>query len=812
MAADGVSTTAAWSIFYHFFLNQTEHDILGVHCQTLVQCSIDFDTWKASKYGGYIRFCTEHSFLQVRRHWILYLGFDNLSEGEKQTIRASFTCGMKVTQNIYKGNKVITSLRSAGPLFGSSIDEAGKSHDAFWTTGTTRLNSRSAAQLPHTNPTFVYSLSGNKFNVHYGTDPLTAFHLAPAFVTIKDGQRLLPKVPTLQDVVKTAVAQFDLWCSSFKKRVSPSSMAPANLVIRFHAGEAMAFARALHVFQRSKSVQSGVYTSPWGGAQIILDDNDYSKGSPSAPVVFNVIDTSNLTDHLGLLNILTTTVPLLQGKPWAAIHTNTLVQISQASKLSLRALGDIPTLSLLLGVSPNACRSHFTTQSNKHEILASPSSEPYSQLHEHTSWKLVPTVVSGYVDDDVAAFVKRSGCATWDTKGLARFFFAMYLKMFDDENISSALQNMTLAGLTSRSLCCYTRESLVALFALVKERLEVDWTDVIDTFSDLLAVDRTLLMGLNNYQDFICHLYLRNIYVMKSMKPDWLERLRDAHTNGLFQGWQDIPPAVCVVLKVPRRRLKVLEDMDADEILTPFLQCETRGTQFHNIHASIRPIFGDTVLSSVEGEPVIVINEDLRGWHGGSDLIVTFYMPSWILLQHGLGAVEVGLFVKSTPQTMDTLLPKLGMHLGIYTTKASNSANVQLVRNRPNNLEERRHLQTQLFLASPISKAQKKVEVDFHASAAKVSTLTVRTDISDLMAKTSLSQGASVVTQAIADNVIRVNIQDYKTIIVYPFPILNNQTKVRIARKSSYVEVRDHINLLTLSNNLLDRSTRQNRL
>ncbi|PPQ92792.1 hypothetical protein CVT25_003903 [Psilocybe cyanescens] len=783
MAADGVSTAAAWSIFYHFFLDQNEYDILVVHCRKLVQCSSDLSTWKTSKYGGYIRFCTEQSFSEVRRHWVLYLESKNLPDVEKNDIRATFASGMKVVQNQYRENRVLTCLRSAGPLVMSFVHEAAKSHNAFWSTGTTRSDPHSAATLSHTNPTFLYSLSGKRFAVHYGTDPLSAFHLSPGLIPIK-GVHSPPK-PNLQDLVKTAMSQFELWCLAFKKRVSTSST--ANLKIRIHVGESMAFCRALLVCQKSKSIKSGVYTSPWGGSRIVLDDSDYSGGPSSAPAIFNVIDTSNLTDHLGLLNTLTVTVPLLQRKPWAVIHTNTLVPLDPDnrinSNLSSRVFADIPTLSLVLGVTPSPCRSHFTTQSNKHEILASPLS--HSQLHEYISWKIPPSIISGSVGDDVAADIQRPTIQEWQAKDLGRFFFAVYSKMFDDENISSAVQNMTLAGLNSRSLSHYTRESLVSLLVLVKERVKADWIEIIETFDDLQAADHSLLVGSNNYQDFVCHLYLRGVYTMDSMKPAFLDGLRGR--NNLFRGWRDIPPVVCAVLKVPRDRLKVLEDMDADKIMTPLLQCETRGSQFHNIHASIRPIFGNMVSSSVGGEPSITINEDMRGWDGNSDLIVTFYMPSWILLQHAPDTVEIGLAVKSTPMSVNALVSKLGMLLNIYSAKVSNSASVQFVRHRPNNLEEIRHLQVKTIYASPENR--KKVVVNFDASEPKVSTLTIRHDISHPVAKMTLLQGASVVTKPIADSVIRVTIQDYAHTLVYPFPVRVDQTKVRIARKSSYVEI-----------------------
>ena len=86
---------------------------------------------------------------------------------------------------------------------------------------------------------------------------------------------------------------------------------------------------------------------------------------------------------------------------------------------------------------------------------------------------------------------------------------------------------------------------------------------------------------------------------------------------------------MCVLLKVPRQKIKILEDMDPDEILTPSLECQTSGTNFLNVHSSLQFVFGDIERSVSKGESAVKILEDPKGWEGCSDLLVTFYAPSW---------------------------------------------------------------------------------------------------------------------------------------------------------------------------------------
>jgi hypothetical protein len=95
MIADGVSTDAAWSVFYHFFLDKASHNILIAQCRTLIQSSSDMQTWRDSKYGSFLQFCTEHSLAEISRHWGLYAESQDFTESERKALRASFHSGMQ---------------------------------------------------------------------------------------------------------------------------------------------------------------------------------------------------------------------------------------------------------------------------------------------------------------------------------------------------------------------------------------------------------------------------------------------------------------------------------------------------------------------------------------------------------------------------------------------------------------------------------------------------------------------------------------------------------------------------------------------
>ena len=774
MAADGESSLVIWCIFYHFFLDDTSLGLLLAQCRKLVQISNDMQTWSASKYGGFLRFCTEHSLAEIRRHWVLYLEMETLPAREKDILKNNFTSGMKAVKS--KSSAVYSAINAAGPLAAEIIEQARKHFTEFWSTGVTVGRSAQPNPCPHLNPTFVYSASGTKFNVHYGTDPIISFHLAPIIASIKDAQR--PSTIGIKDLVEGARQQFFSMCSSLKNRLSLESS--AYLTIRFFVGDALAFCRALHYCGEGNLTETGIYTYAWGGSQIDFNVQDYSQSSTRrAPLTFNVIDTSNLTDHLGLINILLLTVPLLQQSSASTIYTNTLLNTDTSDTgLVSKAYADIPTLSLFLGVAPSPNLSLFTSHSDKHSMFFA------SQFPQSISWKFPFSTIPGIAHDiQISNTVRRLVC---DTRKLAAFLFSVYRNIFATENMMELLQNPSLIGQINH----YTRNSFVALLGFVKAKAPTDWDQVIGFFIEFIESDASIRMWLHHYQDLLCQLYLCNLFTVDTLRPAFVQTLKSPHDR--FHGWKDVPPVVCVVLKVPRRNLKILEDMDPDEILTPSLECHTSGPNFLNVHSSLQFVFGDIEESVPNNESAVKIVEDRKGWEGRSDLIVTFYMPSWILLGREPKSVKIGLYFQECIST--SLRAKLGLVPRIYSTTLMDTEHLQFVRERPGNVGELDRLRAITSVPISINKnATVWTTVGFDKSGKKASTLTMRHVITAPNARKSLTNLASVAMKPVSDSVLEVTFDGYKHLFIYPFPVLGSQSKTRIARKSFYIEVCDLI-------------------
>ena len=777
MVADGESSLVIWSIFYHFFLDDASLGLLLSQCRKLVQISNDMQTWNASKYGGFLRFCTDHSLAEIRRHWVLYLEMETMPAREKILLKNNFISGMRAVKS-KSFVPIHSAVNAAGPLASEIFELAPKHFKEFWSTGVTIGISAQSKPCPHLNPTFVYSASGTKFNVHYGTDPVISFHLAPIFTSIKDTQR--SSTIGINDLVEGARQQFFSLCSTLKSRLSLESS--ANLNIRFFVGDALAFCRALHYCGDGNITKTGIYTYAWGGSQIDFNVHDYSQSDTRrAPLTFNVIDTSNLTDHLGLINILLLTVPLLQQSSASTIYTNTLLNTDMSdSGLVSKAYADIPTLALFLGVAPSPNLSLFTTHSDKHGMLLSGIQFPRS-----ISWKFPFSAVPSTAHDiQISNTVVRLVC---DTRKLAGFLFSVYRNIFVTENGMELLKNPSLVGKSNH----YTRNSFVALLGFVKAKAPTNWDQIIHFFIDFIELNASIRIWLHHYQDLLCQLHLYNLFTADTLRPTFLERLRSPQDR--FRGWKDVPPVVCVVLKVPRRNIKILEDMDPDEILTPSLECHSSGPNFENAHSSLQFVFGDIERSVSKGESAVRIREDHKGWEGCSDLIVTFYMSSWILLGHELKSVKIGLHFH--PFAPPLLRAKIGLLLKIYSTTLMDSEHLQLVRERPGNVGELDRLRSITSLPTSTNKNATEVwtTVGFDKSGKNASTLTMRHAITAPNARKSLSNLASVTTKPVSDSVLEVTFDGYKHLFTYPFPVRGSQTKTRIARKSFYIEVCDRI-------------------
>lgn len=188
------------------------------------------------------------------------------------------------------------AIRSAAPASFMAIKEVPQLFTSFRTNDT--LMTTAADLSP--KPTFFSS--HNALSIHYGTDALLGFHLATTFAPLALELPLSNHQSALaenHDVIRAAQIEFFAWLDAFV------AFPKEKLCIRYFAGDALAFGHTLQYIHSEVNKSTGHwYRDSWSFVSLKSDRDQYGSNE-RGPTSFNVIDVSNLADHLGPLNTIT---------------------------------------------------------------------------------------------------------------------------------------------------------------------------------------------------------------------------------------------------------------------------------------------------------------------------------------------------------------------------------------------------------------------------------------------------------------------------------------------------------------------------
>ncbi|KAG1742546.1 hypothetical protein EDB19DRAFT_621200 [Suillus lakei] len=779
LADEGAAQQAPqiWNIFFHFYLDKASHDLLISQCRRLIELSNDLDSWNKGPYGHFLHMCTERTLAELRRLWELYIKTTTCSPSEAKAFVSAYATDVKDCRA--KFEHVFTASRAAGPLSMYAFKVAGDHYNIYWETGVCSAAPKRPSEVSHPNPTLAYSMAGDKFAVHYGTDPLSCFHLAEALAPAVGSARH-PEQTTLEDVVNVCKTQFSRWCTSVSKVLrSQRPSSPSPLIIRCFVGDALSLCQALCYYNTTKSTSTPFPVAPWKHASITFDPGAYGTCTQSpAPTTFNIIDTSNLIDHVGMLNILAVTFPILQRTPSTTLYTEGLSGSSPDDTLS-QLCGDIATIGLLLGLIPASFVSQFTNRSNMHELLMRAAQEHATQHHERLTWKLIGGAEKLVTDLDRPIDLS--------PEQLAGILFNVYLDMFFHQNM---VRRMTMIKRSPSSIRIfgnihYHRRSYAEILGVVKRRVITEWAQTMSMLHDKILGDRTLMTGMNFYQDLYCQLHLLGVFTVEWMSLQKVQEVYRVERPVIFRDWKALPQTVCVVLVIPRDRLQPLLPA-LDETGTPVLQCDVRGAVTSNTFSCINTVFG-TVKTSGKGDgKTAVIKEDVTGRYGTSPLVVWFWVPSVVLMsEHRLTVVFT---VLSTPATCMSLTMKLGLDLSLFRADMGDEQLVHILRQRPDAGPEGREERKQIG-GCPVETSGARTFVTLDRECKKPVTFTTRVDIVEPGMKASLISGATPTVNQISMHSIAIVLGDKSLQFPFPLPIDAKKVKLRIARKSLYIEV-----------------------
>lgn len=798
LIADGHPDHLVWNVFYHFRLDSESHTLLIEQCKKLIELAESLESWRRSPYGESLRMATDYTVSEIKRHWELYVAMPDLPRHRRKSIDDEFTAVWKQT------GMTTTAMRSLGPLYLEGAELLKDSLQIYWKTGTTFTDGKSIANAKILNPTFVYSLTGEGCSLHYATDPLTCFHLAPIFAAEKPS--------SYSFVVKSVRRQFAEWCAAYRRALS----SPFSPIVRCFLGDATSVCHAIRVFDDTGSLHPGIPVAQWKTQLIKLNSWEYVESPHPAPTRFNAIHTSNLEDHIGLVNVVISAQPLLSPMPSSVMYTESLLFLgTDATKEFVDNMkADITVMGILLGLCPVDYICGYTTRSNMHDLMTVnrgfvKKEVKVFQYHQVVTWR---SPQSG----DAIATQMLSPPPSFDPQQLGNFFYDLYQSFFSLETTKNFLEANQQGGQkalakaigVSDVTVMYTRETFVLLLKLFKDRLQPSawkWEQAVCIFEMHLlrtwssakkdAAGKVIPGNMEtlHYQDLCGQLHRYGLYTANCLRPG---RIIDL---GPFAAWPSIPTLIRVVLLVPRSKLAVFEKSNPDRVGTPALHCGLRGQKNLNLFTSVHAAFGHVVSLGTKAEPRVRFDQDVAGRKGSSPLVVSFTVPSFSIFElEPLPNLSVEFYIRDTiaAQQNPTFKP-LGQELIIFTAKLLDSSLVHILPEPT--LPAKRSQPTQdlslqgcnLSRPAQIGRVD-QASMEFDADCEHIAALCIRLNLEDKTSIEAFSSEGGKATPSITQVsacIIRLTIGQRSQDIAYPFPINASDPRLRLARKSRYIEV-----------------------
>ncbi|KAJ7481765.1 hypothetical protein FB451DRAFT_1237083 [Mycena latifolia] len=665
-----------------------------------------------------------------------------------------------------------------------AISVCGELFQKYWNTGGIFINEDEARNNKLLNPTFAYSMGGEGCSVDSTAVPMASFHLASVLGNHRHE-------PTETDIVTAAKMEFQGWCSSFHKSVvaSPPKKIPS---IRFIVGEATAVCHSLHTYATTGALTAGIPVAKWNTHFIALDQHEYL--ARGAPTTFNIIDTSNLDDHIGCLNVIIASVPLLPAPPeYFVLYTESLLFHNRdATKEFANYLHvDLSTFGHLVGICPVDYLSGFSSRSNVHELIFhNAQKQEAGQFHRETTWKSPSSA-----NDFGLRSGKKQLLPIFDSEQLGTCLFDMYQHLFEKEEPAYFAQldpKSMQQALDLSNLITEIRETFVLFLQLVRDRLEIPepcWSETMDRFFTLLQQGKEAL-DLLHRQDLYARSHLHGVHTATFFNFN-------VPKVGPMAKWDRVPSLVRIILIVPREKLAFLETI-SESIGTPLLQCEFKGTgrRTHDIFTSVHAAFGTINRTGTEGRPSVIFTEDPRGRAGTSSLIASFVVATRLLTVDAVDKIQVSLAMRSTPIVSWKLTQKLGSEFCLFSANLMDDTHVHILPEQPFPAAKPGGLKLPISTRPSATTPQipeighaGPLTVEMDEECEFVSRLICRVPVDNQGAKRQFGSGSNPGISQRSACVMRLSIGNRTQDITFPFPVIGSKNLLRLARKSLYIEI-----------------------
>ncbi|KAI0096587.1 hypothetical protein GGR51DRAFT_543152 [Nemania sp. FL0031] len=804
------SGNSLWSIYYHMYIDKESLDLLRSQARKLYELSASMDTWQQSKYGSSLRLCDSATLADLKRMWSFY-SMERKGDEASQFNRRfesvlSEVKAIRFSKGIGADGVGVAGFRSAIPAHHNAFANLNDLHHHYWEHGSTELNAHTRATEQYPNPTFLpleYEVI-----LHFGTDPMLGFHHATAaYAPLRSNDPALERVKNLprpERLVMAARTEFSEWIASYRNHNS-------NMRIRFFIGDAISFAHTLQN-KRVKRLSTGNwYRDQYCFQRLQLDGPDYS--SSVAPLYFDVIDTSDLCDHVGSLVLLTACSPLLLNRASSILYTEVIAESGQkhSEVLNHMLCGHVPTLSTLLDLFP---LEYWTNTSSVPASEAQAldgmtdaiTSEAIRGKAQHvflrSRWRRPISTLSCYGPPEIR----------FEPTQLAKALYKVYAYMFHDEDHTYKVSPENLLSTPASSLAWYHRASFDAFLRLVQTRVTVDWSVAMDR---LLALVRNRPMGMN-YQELHMHLHLLDS-CSSNFQKFWRQPHNDSALStgmksmslshvtppskkwGDLRDWKDIPTVVCITLKIPRQQLAIFTETNREELSAPFAHCTLKGPgsqgpdAWQDIFTACQLGFGDisTRGKLYDNSFEVSVVEDEAGWNGTSPLIAAFYVPAVLLLRKPRKAA-IAFGIHNTGSSTHHFASELDLGINIYETTLENSSSVYITRYAPN--------QAGFPVAIGFSPRSRAKATDIEAEVSLIAvvdrenghivTFTSQLYLTGDSYKNALRNECQVERSAMSPCEISIRLKDTTPLVIsFPVCVVENSLRERIVPSSSYIGV-----------------------
>jgi len=663
----------------------------------------------------------------------------------------------------------------------------------FWKSGS--LDKPSRPNERQCNPLAVFSaVAGDRFSVHYRTNPLAGFHLAASLTELTpDAQLALTHEKTKQKVLGTAKMEFKAWCTAFQKMAKTTiegKSKTGRLRLRFFVGDAINFCLAMNQLRTSHTDEFNAYSRPWSSTPLRLDGPGFPNGFDRAPLSFNVIDAGNLADDVGFLNILTATIPLLEQSAAAVLYTESMKSYPPQGNLlaELLCTEDIPSMCALLGVVPAPYVTGISTRAVDEAYV-----DDTQPVFNRINWKIATSL-----DPQINPAESKISA---DPKTLAKLLYDVYLEMFAHESgryrdkVHTIFSNSK--GRFRFPQPHYSRGSYAAFLAFLKPRVCIDWTDLMETLIALMEKEgnNPRFVGRNNLSELSLQLHLFGVYSKFPYDeiiypfPECMDKgAADfyRHDCGLLK--PSSPARIgCLILTVPRRKLRVLYKSCVDDghRANMVFQLHLQAKGVHETFTSLHPVFGK-LTSSSDGSSC-EIERDASGWFGHSDLHLCVLVPTWLLLMTNPKELEISLQLYHEYSVMMLMNDVLPPFLEVFRARLLSTEYVHLCKSLPG---------LKAPTPTPIDPVKSNVaftndshEITFPSLTPGAQTFTTRVTIKNKLELERLANGATVDVGLFSSSTVLLTCEKFKYTCRLPFPVASQGLRVRVARKSGWIEI-----------------------